>query len=314
MKLAITGGTGFVGAHLLDAALAAGHQVTALTRRDAAAARRPRMGPRRPSRPRRARTAGRPMPTRSSTPPASSPRATPPGSSTAMSPARLSMLAAATAGGARRFVHVSSLAAREPKLSLYGASKARAEALVDSSGLDWVIVRPPAVYGPGDKETLELFRMAKLGLMLMPPKGRLSLIHVDDLARLLLALAAYSAPVEHLRRGRRRQARRLDPPRVRPRARHRGRHQAGDRLLARHRPPPRRPRRPIDPRPARQADRRPRRLFLAPQLGDRAQARLPAGPVAAADRDRAGPRRHRRLVSRAEVALASARLLMLNLF
>ena len=42
----------------------------------------------------------------------------------------LAMLAAATAGGVRRFVHVSSLAAREPKLSLYGASKARAEELV----------------------------------------------------------------------------------------------------------------------------------------------------------------------------------------
>jgi nucleoside-diphosphate-sugar epimerase len=104
------------------------------------------------------------------------------------------MLAAATAGGVHRFVHVSSLAAREPKLSLYGASKNRAEELVHGSGLDWVIVRPPAVYGPGDKETLELFRMAKLGLMLMPPHGHVSLIHVDDLARLLLALAEYSAP------------------------------------------------------------------------------------------------------------------------
>ena len=42
-------------------------------------------------------------------------------------------------------------------------------------GLDFAIVRPPAVYGPGDKETLELFRMAKLGLILLPPAGRLSL-------------------------------------------------------------------------------------------------------------------------------------------
>jgi nucleoside-diphosphate-sugar epimerase len=104
------------------------------------------------------------------------------------------MLAAATAGGLRRFVHVSSLAAREPKLSHYGGSKARAEELVHSSGLDWAIVRPPAVYGPGDRETLELFRMAKLGLMLMPPKGRVSVIHADDLARLLLALAGHDAP------------------------------------------------------------------------------------------------------------------------
>ena len=40
------------------------------------------------------------------------------------------MLAAATAAGIRRFIHVSSLAAREPKLSQYGASKARSEELV----------------------------------------------------------------------------------------------------------------------------------------------------------------------------------------
>jgi nucleoside-diphosphate-sugar epimerase len=106
----------------------------------------------------------------------------------------LSMLAAATAAGTRRFVHVSSLAAREPKLSQYGASKARSEELVRGSGLDWTIVRPPAVYGPGDKETLELFRMAKAGLILLPPKGRLSLIHVEDLGRLLLALAESGSP------------------------------------------------------------------------------------------------------------------------
>ena len=89
-----------------------------------------------------------------------------------MSPAPLAMLAAATAAGVRRFVFVSSLAAREPQLSMYGASKARAEALVERSGLDWSIVRPPAVYGPGDRETLELFKMARLGLVLMPPAGR----------------------------------------------------------------------------------------------------------------------------------------------
>ena len=106
----------------------------------------------------------------------------------------LAMLAAATAGGVPRFVHVSSLAAREPKLSLYGASKAKAEELVQSSGLDWAIVRPPAVYGPGDKETLELFRMARRGRIYLPPAGKLSLIHVEDLAELLLALARHGAP------------------------------------------------------------------------------------------------------------------------
>ena len=80
----------------------------------------------------------------------------------------------------------SSLAAREPKLSMYGASKARSEQHVLESAMDLVIVRPPAVYGPGDKETLDLFKMAKRGFVLLPPKGRLSVIHVDDLGLLLL--------------------------------------------------------------------------------------------------------------------------------
>lgn len=193
MKLAFTGGTGFVGAHLLDAAVTAGHQVLALTRRE------------QPPRERVTWILGD-LHDRSALErlvedvDAAIHVA---GVISAQSAAdfetgnvlgTLAFLAAATAGGVRRFVHVSSLAAREPNLSLYGDSKARGEELVMSSGLDWSIVRPPAVYGPGDKETLELFRMAKLGMILMPPKGRVSVIHVHDLARLLLALSQFDAP------------------------------------------------------------------------------------------------------------------------
>lgn len=98
------------------------------------------------------------------------------------------MLTAAREKGARRFIHVSSLAAREPGLSDYGWSKAESEALVAQSQLDWTIVRPPAVYGAGDREMLELFRMASKGVVLLPPGGRLSLIEATDLARLLLDL------------------------------------------------------------------------------------------------------------------------------
>ena len=193
LKIALTGGTGFVGSHVLELALAEGHVVKALTRRD----QPPRDG---------VEWIAGDLADRSALEmlvadvdavihvagvlTASNAAAFELGNVGGT----LSMLAAATAGGVRRFVHVSSLAAREPKLSLYGASKASAEDLVQGSGLDWAIVRPPAVYGPGDKETLELFRMAKLRLMLMPPKGRLSLLHVGDLARLLLALTQYEAP------------------------------------------------------------------------------------------------------------------------
>ena len=98
------------------------------------------------------------------------------------------MLAAAKEAGVGRFVFVSSLSAREPDLSAYGMSKARAEELVHKSDLDWTIVRPPGVYGPGDKDYLDLFKAAKLGVVPVPPKGASSLIHVEDLARLLVAL------------------------------------------------------------------------------------------------------------------------------
>ena len=193
MRVAVTGATGFVGSHLLDAAIAAGHEITALTRRE------------QPPRERVTWIAGD-LHNRSALEQLvrdADAIIHVAGVITGQTPAvfergnvegTLAMLAAATAGGVPRFIHVSSLAAREPKLSLYGASKAKAEELVHSSGLDWAIVRPPAVYGPGDRETLELFRMAKLGIMLMPPKGRVSVIHADDLARLLLALAGPSVP------------------------------------------------------------------------------------------------------------------------
>jgi len=98
------------------------------------------------------------------------------------------MIDAARAEGIGRFVFVSSLSAREPQLSAYGASKARAEKLVKASGLDWTIVRPPAIYGPRDKEMFELFRAAKWGVVPVPASGSASVVHVDDLARLLLAL------------------------------------------------------------------------------------------------------------------------------
>ena len=100
----------------------------------------------------------------------------------------LNIVEAALAAGVKRFVFVSSLAAREPSLSRYGASKLRAEKLVMASGLDWTIVRPPAVYGPRDGEMLDLFEMATLRVIPMPKAGNASLIHVGDLARLLLAV------------------------------------------------------------------------------------------------------------------------------
>lgn len=107
----------------------------------------------------------------------------------------LNVVEEAVSAGVPRFVHVSSLSAREPQLSDYGASKLRGERIVMASPLDWTIVRPPAIYGPRDTEVFELVKLARSGFVPLPPQGHLSVIHVDDLARLLLALLPSSEAV-----------------------------------------------------------------------------------------------------------------------
>ena len=84
---------------------------------------------------------------------------------------------------------VSSLAATEPKLSAYAASKRAGEqALEAHPQLDWTLIRPPVVYGPGDRELTPLFRLMRRGWVLVPgnPAQRLSFLHADDLADAIL--------------------------------------------------------------------------------------------------------------------------------
>jgi uncharacterized protein YbjT (DUF2867 family) len=100
---------------------------------------------------------------------------------------------AAVRAGVARFVHVSSLAAREPGLSNYGWSKAGAEDVVRAARLPWAIIRPPGVYGPRDGDMLDLFAMAQRGFILLPPPGRGSWIFAADLAELLVKLATTPA-------------------------------------------------------------------------------------------------------------------------
>ncbi|GAA4219592.1 NAD-dependent epimerase/dehydratase family protein [Sphingomonas endophytica] len=189
MILALTGGTGFVGGVLIEQALAAGHQVRALARR--------------PQPPREGVTwiAGALDDPSAISTLVSTAGAVIHVAGAVNAPDRAAFAAANIDGtrnvvdaartwNVRRFVHVSSLAAREPSLSNYGWSKGGAEDVVTASALDWTIVRPPGVYGPGDVEQRDLFRAARrTGVVPIPPRGRLSIIHVADLARLLLALA-----------------------------------------------------------------------------------------------------------------------------
>ena len=98
------------------------------------------------------------------------------------------VIAAMQRAGLKRLIHVSSFAARNPDLSDYCWSKALGEEKVKASGLDWTMVRPPAVYGPNDTEFIEVMKVARYGIMPVPPTGRASLIHVRDLARVLVSL------------------------------------------------------------------------------------------------------------------------------
>ncbi len=111
--------------------------------------------------------------------------------------ARLGRAMAKAAPGARLVV-VSSLAAREPQLSPYAASKrAGEEAAVRCSGTeDWVVLRPPALYGPGDRETLALFKAADSPVVPVAggPGARLALLHVEDCAAAVAALARPGGP------------------------------------------------------------------------------------------------------------------------
>lgn len=190
--LAITGATGFIGSAVLAEALAQRHQVKALARRDQA----PRAGVEwvrgdlGDTAALAALVAGADAVIHvaglTNTPdPAEFEVANVTGTA--------NVLAAMAGAGVRRLVFVSSLAAREPKLSAYGASKARAESLVEASGLDWTTVRPPGVYGPRDIDYLDMFRTAKWGFVPLPPGGASSIIHADDLAALLVVLAASNA-------------------------------------------------------------------------------------------------------------------------
>lgn len=96
---------------------------------------------------------------------------------------------AASRAGTARFVHVSSLSAREPLLSPYGASKRAGEEAITamSSRLNTIILRPPAVYGPGDRATLPLLKELTKARAVIPGRAdaRFSLIQVGDLARLV---------------------------------------------------------------------------------------------------------------------------------
>jgi nucleoside-diphosphate-sugar epimerase len=111
-----------------------------------------------------------------------------------------------------RLVHVSSQAALGPSpeegaglgpeaeprpISAYGRSKLAAERAVAAlpGSISWSILRPPAIYGPRDTDVLEMFRMASRGLVALPAGRRLiTVAFVADVVRAIVAAAARGEP------------------------------------------------------------------------------------------------------------------------
>jgi nucleoside-diphosphate-sugar epimerase len=106
-----------------------------------------------------------------------------------------------------RVVHVSSLAAAGPSadprgrrpddpaapVSSYGRSKLAAEEAVAELGNErrWCVLRPPAIYGPRDTDVLEFFKMAARGVAAVPAGERwITVAYVADVVRALVAAAA----------------------------------------------------------------------------------------------------------------------------
>jgi nucleoside-diphosphate-sugar epimerase len=212
MKALVTGATGFVGSHLAEALRAEGHEVTALVRSPAKAAALGPLGVR--------AVAG------DLDDPASLARAVEgldvvfhvAGCVAARSEEHFlrcnrdgtaRLVAAAARARVARLVYVSSMAAGGPAakgrplagtepprpVTAYGRSKLAGEAAVRAGDVPWVIVRPPTVYGPRDREVLKVFRMARWGIAPVFGDGsqELSVVHGADLAAALLAAGTAAA-------------------------------------------------------------------------------------------------------------------------
>ena len=210
MKAFVTGGTGFIGSHLVDALVARGHRVTCLVRNPQKAASL--FGTGAPVH----FVTGHMADERSLARAAEgvevafhvagltgAPREADLLAVNRDGTARLLAVIGRVAPGLMRFVYVSSMSAAGPSrfgaprretdanapVSAYGRSKLAAEEVVRAASVPWTIVRPPSAYGPRERELFRMFQAAPLPVVstLGSPEQELSFIHARDLAGALIA-------------------------------------------------------------------------------------------------------------------------------
>ncbi len=93
------------------------------------------------------------------------------------------VVAAARANSIRRFVHMSALGTRPNAVAAYHKTKWKGEEAVRGSGIPWVILRPSIIYGPGDGFTtrmLELMRKAPLRLIVGSGRYPVQPVYIGD--------------------------------------------------------------------------------------------------------------------------------------
>jgi uncharacterized protein YbjT (DUF2867 family) len=192
MRIALTGATGFAGGPILNALTARGHEISALVRNPASA--------RLPATVRLVQGNLHDQPKLSDLCKGADVLVHVAGAISARSRDEFmrvnftgteNIVRAAMGASVKRIVHISSLAARNPWISDYAASKHESEKVVAAAPASTIILRPSAVYGAGDKATLPLLKalMQKTAAIPGTPPARFSLIEVTDLAAIVSAAA-----------------------------------------------------------------------------------------------------------------------------
>jgi NADH dehydrogenase len=108
----------------------------------------------------------------------------------------VNLVAAARAAGVRRVVYLSGAGVGEGRREEWFVAKDGAERAVRESGLEWIVVRPSWVYGPGDKSLSKLVFLARwLPAVPMTSMGhnRVRPVHIDDLAEVVARCAVDDA-------------------------------------------------------------------------------------------------------------------------